>query len=238
MTTQETAPDPMTTVTTTTVELVSGPSSPGRAEDFELQHARRVLARLKALVGRQGLLDLLADDIEQGNAFLREQAEISQGELRSATTRLAVRGLKAVQFLRWLETCFANEPALLAAEPDHFVIAPNPDGSVSVIENLGPYVAHVQLPAYDAAAKWEGPALAERLPESEYPFHRIASMSLPDGTVVGRMLTQFGDTSEGFNASLTCYFPVSCPEEIFEHHRQHLAVEFTNWILAAAAAQN
>ena len=27
----------------------------------------------------------------------------------------------------------------------------------------------------------------------------------------------------------------ACPEDVFEHHRQHLAVEFRNWILAAAA---
>jgi len=52
---------------------------------------------------------------------------------------------------------------------------------------------------------------------------------------VGRMLTQFGDTAEGFNASLTAYFPTACPEDVFEHHRQHLAVEFRNWIVAAAS---
>ena len=52
---------------------------------------------------------------------------------------------------------------------------------------------------------------------------------------MGRMFTQFGDTAEGFNASLTAYFPAACPEDVFEHHRQHLAVEFRNWILAAAA---
>ena len=88
--------------TTVTVDIVSGPSEPGTAADFELQHARRVLARLKSLLGRQGLMDLLARDIEEGNAFLREMAELSQGELRSATTVLAVHGLRALDFLRWL----------------------------------------------------------------------------------------------------------------------------------------
>ena len=69
----------------------------------------------------------------------------------------------------------------------------------------------------------------------EYPFRRIARITLPDGTLLGRMLTQFGDTAGGFAASLTVYLPVECPEDVFEHHRQHLAVEFRNWIVAAAA---
>ncbi|MGD0609084.1 MAG: hypothetical protein ABSA53_36585 [Streptosporangiaceae bacterium] len=30
------------------------------------------------------------------------------------------------------------------------------------------------------------------------------------------------------------YFPAAAPEEFIEGHRQHLAVEFTNWIVSAA----
>ena len=39
---------------TCTVELVSGPTAPGDIDDFELQHARRVLAQLKAAIGAKG----------------------------------------------------------------------------------------------------------------------------------------------------------------------------------------
>ena len=219
------------------VEVVSGPTAAGAVDDYELAHARRVLAHLKARTGRQGLLDLLAADIEEGDAFLREQAKRSNGELRSATTVLAVRGLKAVAFLQWLASSFSNESVLLAAEPDHYVMASNPDATVTLVENLGPYVCRVLLPAFDAAPTVSAQHIDELLPESEYPFKRIADMTLPDGTVVGRMLTQFGDTDEGFSASLTVFLPATCPEAMFEHHRQHLAVEFRNWITAAAAAQ-
>jgi hypothetical protein len=225
------------TTTSFAVEMVSGPSAPGRVEDFELFHARRVLARLKAVIGRQGLLDLLAAEIEEGDAFLREQARLSDGKFRSATTVLAARGIKAGQFLHWMDKSFSNEPVLLAAEPDHYAFVPNPDSTVTVVENIGPYVCRVQLPAYDAAPSWSAEAAQELLPESEYPFRRIADVRLADGTIVGRVMTQFGDTEEGFNANLTAYFPAACPEEIFEHHRQHLAVEFTNWIAGAAAEQ-
>lgn len=219
-------------MTEPTVRLVSGPTEPGDIDNFELEHARRALARLKSLIGHQGLLDLLATDIAEGNAFLAEHARKSNGELRSATTVLTARGIKAVRFLKWLGAAFADETVLLAAEPEHWAIAPQPDGTVSVVENLGRYVVDLRLPAYDTASDAAPPA--ELLPEADFPYRRIADMRVSDGTVVGRMLTQFGDTDEGFTAYLTCYFPVSCPEEIFEHHRQHLAVEFRNWITAAA----
>ena len=156
--------------------------------------------------------------------------------MRAATTVLAIRGLKAAEFVRWLETSFANESVLLAGEPEHFVIAPNPDRTVTLVENIGPHISRVQLPAYDVAKKLNEEGLGELLPVAEYPFRRLANLGLPDGTVIGRVLTQFGDTERGFKASLTCYFPVACPEELSVHHSQHFAVEFRNWITAAAAS--
>jgi hypothetical protein len=220
---------------TCVVELVSGPTAPGGIDDFELQHARRVLAQLKAAIGRQGLLELLSPDIKLGVDFLGEMAERSKGELKPATTMLAVKGLKATDFLHWLDGQFDKEAVMLAAEPDHFVIAPNETARVTIVETLGEYVCQIHLPPYDGAATWDEAVVNELLPESEYQFRRIARITLPDGTLVGRMLTQFGDTPEGFNASLTAYFPATCPEGVFEHHRQHLAVEFRNWIVAAAS---
>ncbi len=218
------------------VELVAGPTGPGTVDDFELAHARRALAKLKALLGRQGLLDLLVGDVDEGNAYLREKAIASKGKMRSSTTVLAIRGLKAGEFVRWLETSFANESVLLAGEPEHFVIVPNPDRTVTLVENIGPHICRVQLPAYDAAKKLDDEPLDELLPVSDFPFRRLAHLGLPDGTIVGRVLTQFGDTELGFTANLTCYFPVECPEEVSVHHSQHFAVEFRNWITAAAAS--
>lgn len=60
---------------------------------------------------------------------------------------------------------------------------------------------------------------------------------LLDGTVVGRALIQFGDTADGCTSNLTVYFPVTCPDEVLDHHLRHYAVEFRNWIVAAAAAR-
>jgi hypothetical protein len=219
------------------VELVSGPTAPGGLGDFELLHARQVLAQLKGLLEREGLLNLLDAEIEKGNAFLREMAELSNGELRPTTIELEAKGIKAVQFLQWLGRAFDTESKLLAAEPDHYAMFLNADSTVTVVERLGLHASRVLLPAFDKAPNWVPEAASHLLPESEYPFRRIADITLADGTIVGRMLNQFGDTDDGFKANITAFFPTACPEEHFEHHRQHIAVEFANWIKAAAAEQ-
>jgi hypothetical protein len=90
------------------------------------------------------------------------------------------------------------------------------------------YVTRVQLPAFGTAPSWAAEAADELLPEADYPFKRLADLTLTDGTVAGRVMTQVGDTEEGFSAHLTCYFPVACPDEILAHHLQHFAVEFRN----------
>ncbi len=219
------------------VELVSGPKAQGGLDDYELRAARRALARLKALIGREGMRKLMAKEYEAGNASLRELAERSNGEFKPHTIVLKIRGLKAAEFLQFLQGSFENEAVMLAGHPEHYVIATNPDKTVTVIENLGPFVANILLPTMAAASTWTEEAVNEILPDSEYPYRRIATMRLADGTVVGRVMTQFGDTEEGFSAYLTFYFPALLPEEAAEGHSQHAAVEFRNWMVAAAEAK-
>ncbi|GAA3289275.1 hypothetical protein GCM10020295_00780 [Streptomyces cinereospinus] len=122
-----------------TVTLEAGPTGTGSIDDFELFYARRVLDRLRARLGRQGLLDLLAADIEKGNAFLRESALTSDGGFTAGTTVLTTRGLTSGQFLAWMEKTFANdENARLAAHPEHYAMFPGVDGTFTVVENIGP----------------------------------------------------------------------------------------------------
>ncbi|GAA1320676.1 hypothetical protein GCM10009647_053270 [Streptomyces sanglieri] len=223
---------------TTTVTLESGPAGSGAIDDFELFYARRALDRFRTRLGRQGLLDLLAADIEEGNAFLRECARASDGSFKAGTTILATRGLTSGAFLAWMEKAFAgDENALLAAHPEHYVMAPGADGSFNVVENIGPHVCSFYMGGWGTdEMAWAADA-AELLPESEFPHKMSSNLFLADGTVVGRALTQFGDTADGFTASLTVYVPTTCPQDVLEHHLRHYAVEFRNWIIAATAAR-
>ncbi len=220
-----------------TVTLESGPTGSGSIDDFELFYARRALDRFRTLLGRQGLLDLLAADIEKGNAFLRESARTSDGRFKAGTTALAAKGLTSGAFLAWMDKAFAgDESALLAAHPEHYVMGTDDIGA-RVVENIGPHVCSFYMGGWGTDAMAWAEDAQELLPESEFPRKMSSNLFLADGTVVGRALIQFGDTAEGFTANLTVYFPVMCPDEVVDHHLRHYAVEFRNWIVAAAAAR-
>ncbi|MCM2416490.1 hypothetical protein [Streptomyces sp. RKAG290] len=219
-----------------TVELTSGPAG-GSIDDFELFYARRALDRFRTRLGRQGLLDLLADDIEEGNAFLRECARTSDGSFKAGTTVLTTQGLTSGEFLAWMDKAFAgDENALLAAHPEHYVMGTDSIGA-RVVENIGPHVCSFYMGGWGTEALAWATDADELLPESGFPRKMSSNLFLTDGTVVGRALIQFGDTADGFTSNLTVYFPTTCPDEILEHHLRHYAVEFRNWIVAAAAAQ-
>ncbi|GHE25168.1 hypothetical protein GCM10018781_76250 [Kitasatospora indigofera] len=218
-----------------TVTLEAGPAGSGSIDDFELFYARRALDRFRTLLGRKGLLDLLAADIEEGNAFLRESARTSGGSFKAGTTVLATKGLTSAAFLAWMDEAFAgDERALLMAHPEHYVMGTDSVGA-RVVENIGPHIADFSMGGWGTDAMAWAEDAAELLPESEFPRKMSSNLFLADGTVVGRALIQFGDTADGFTANLTVYFPVTCPDDVLDHHLRHYAVEFRNWIVAAGA---
>ncbi|MFD7028723.1 hypothetical protein ACFWAR_11890 [Streptomyces sp. NPDC059917] len=230
--TDDRTPRPLPPVSVT---LETGPAGGGSIDDFELFYARRALDRFRTLLGRQGLLDLLAADREEGNAFLRECARTSDGRFKGGTTVLATKGLTSGAFLAWMDRAFAgDERALLAAHPEHYVMGTDSIGA-RVVENIGPHVADFYMGGWGTdALAWAADA-DELLPEEDFPRKMSSNLFLADGTVVGRALIQFGDTADGFTANLTVYFPRTCPDEVLDHHLRHYAVEFRNWIVAAAA---
>jgi hypothetical protein len=217
------------------VTLDSGPTGGGDIDDFELFYARRALRRLKNLIGRETLLELLAPAIEEGTAFLRTHTQDSHGEFQCGTTVLSARGITAAQFLGWMDTAFSDQDVLLAAHPEHYSIVNRPDATVHIVENIGPHVGSFLLGDWASEAMAWAADAPERLPEADFPFKKATNMFLPDGTIFGRLLTQFGDTDDGFAAHLTVYLPASCPGDVLEHHLRHFAVEFRNWIVNAAS---
>ncbi|MEU1151233.1 hypothetical protein ACFYO9_34690 [Streptomyces sp. NPDC005863] len=221
-----------------TVTLESGPTGVGSIDDYELFYARRALDRFRVRLGRQGLLDLLAADIEEGNAFLRECARASDGQFNAGTTVLQARGLTSGEFLAWMDAAFAGDDSgpLLAAHPEHYVMGTEEIGA-RVVENIVPHVCSFYMGGWGTAEMAWADDAAELLPEAEFPRKMSSNLFLEDGTVVGRALIQFGDTADGFTANLTVYFPTACPQEVLEHHMRHYAVEFRNWIVAAAEAR-
>jgi hypothetical protein len=189
---------------------------------FEVRAARRALALLKAKLGRERLLELLADEITAGEAYLRDQVARSAGEELTGTTTLHAHGITAAQFTGWLSQAFGREDVLLAGHPEHYSIHAA-GGRVDIVETLGDHVCSFSMREWDEAT---APAA---------PTGRRSRLVLGDGTVVGGITSSFTDVEGGFTASLSVTLPASCGPAVVEHHLEHFAVEFHTWILRAAS---
>ncbi|WP_410631674.1 hypothetical protein [Amycolatopsis sp. cmx-4-83] len=215
------------TTSSTTAKWVrlAGEADDTAIERFEVRAAQRALALLKAKLGRERLLDLLADEIAAGEAYLRDQVERSAGEETTGTTTLHAHGITAGQFTDWLSRAFGREDVLLAGHPEHYSIHAG-GGRVNIVETLGDHVCSFFMSEWDEAATPAAPTAAAG---------RRSRMVLEDGTIVGGITNSFSAIEGGFTASLSVTLPASCDPTVVEHHLEHFAVEFHNWILRAAS---
>lgn len=220
-----------TTTTAVDVTLVSGPTSPGTVDDWELYFARRALAKLKSALGKERILELFKQDLAASNEILAQWVAASDGTVQPARTHLSVQGLTATEFLQYAHKIMADadEPRLYASHPEHFAFTSSEGGRVRVVENLGHLISDTHITFVDESQAVEEPA-------ADYPHRMVANLALPDGTPFGHALHQFRDTETGFDASLAIYFPSAAPEEFIESHRRHLAVEYANWFIHAGNA--
>jgi hypothetical protein len=204
-----------------TVRVAGGDVSIDR---FEVVAARRALALLKGALGRERLLDLLRDEIAAGSAYLREHVERSGGRETTGTTTLEADGISAERFVAWLSQAFGREDVLLAGHPEHWSIHPS-GGRVTIVETLGDHVCSFVMREWDDAAT----------PPRDGTYGRRSHLVLDDGTVVGSISNSFAETDGGFTARLSVTLPETCGAAVVDHHLEHFAVEFRNWILGAAA---
>ena len=202
-------------------------------EQFEVVAARRALALLKGTLGRAGLLALLQDEIAAGTAFLREQVAHSAGQETTGTTTLLAHGITTAQFTDWLSQAFGREDVLLAGHPEHYSIHAA-GGRVNIVETLGEHVCSFFMREWDESAT---PGAELPLPDDDAAHGRRSRLMLEDGTVVGSISNSFSEEEDGFTARLSVTLPVTCGPQVIQHHLQHFAVEFRNWILRAAAEQ-
>jgi len=216
-------------VTAASVRL-HGDDTDSTIDAYELFSARRALELLKPKLGRESLLELLAEEIAEGEAFLRGHLERSAGEEASGTTILRAHGITAPELGAWMGRAFAREEVMLAGHPEHWDIHAEPGRDVNIVETLDEYVCSFFMRAWDDAD-----ALQQELPATEdTPTARRSHMVLADGTVVGAISTAFEEEDEGFTARLSVTLPASCAPAAIEQHLEHFAVEFRSWILRAA----
>ncbi|HEY0238471.1 MAG TPA: hypothetical protein VGC37_07495 [Friedmanniella sp.] len=221
-------PTPTRTAGAVATVRLAGEDTDASIDGYELFSARRALGLLKDKLGRERLLELLADEIDAGSVFLRDNVERSAGRVASGTTTLRAHGLTAREFTGWLSRAFAREDVMIAGHPEHYSIHAEPGRPVNIVETLGEHVCSFFM------RPWDDSLVAEPAPGGAAPGRR-SHLVLEDGTVVGWIATAFEDEADGFTARLSVTLPATCGDEVVEQHLEHFGVEFRTWILRAAA---
>jgi hypothetical protein len=231
-----------------TAEIDGERVSRDRVRDWESRRAAKVLRRLgvqsapasvteqrEALVARK--LELGHEGIER---LLARQVRMSSvvSRLSAATGRR--RRLCTIELHGPAGTCESvpdfyagaisnnNEPPLLAACPDHYLLRTRDDGRQEVIETTGGAPLAVQM-FFDA----EDLRTLTSLPDPAFPTQWAGVARNAKGQALGGIRHQFRDAPDGFRARLTVEFPNTTPSYMIGQHRWHLACEFSNWLEAA-----
>jgi hypothetical protein len=212
------------------ISIITGLTSKKSTESFELTFSRRALALLKTRLGSQGLKDLLASDIAQAERYWRQKLADSDGKFRECSVKLSATGLSAEQFLTWFKSHVEDMPVMLAAHPEHYI-----NGFGTILETLGQHVSLFELRMMPTPAD-----CVRNRDEDMYPIALNAAAVLADGAEMGYACHQFRNIPSlggvgGFEAYLAGFMPQAVEDHVIETQRQHLVVEWTNWIRAAYA---
>lgn len=225
----------------TVTDAVHGTADQSTLDAWELRQARIALALLKEKLGHEAIVELLAPEIAASDERFREYAAASNGEwgpLVESTFR--VRGLTPAQFMTWFAEHLVDEPAMIAANPDHYEIR----NDVGVItETMGGLPVRFQMHVGQTKEfmKDSAAALANlRSDAKSRPTDNPGHSTLMDGvTPVARAVKMdFDDLDDGFQMTMGLRFPAAAPEAYRVDHLRHYAIEFSRWLtMAYEAAQ-
>jgi hypothetical protein len=197
-----------------------------------LEKRRALLARKLAL-GHGGIREVLRRELIWSARIARLTATLSGGRRKFSTCELVVGHGSAAAFCGWFRerTRQGDEPPMLDACPDHYIIATSTDGKQVVVETTGgsPVASEFVIDYSDSRG-------IQTALDPAFPIRIIGTARLKDGVIVGGVCHQFRQEGEGFWAKLSVEFPMMILPHMIAEHRWHLAAEFSNWIEAAAAS--
>jgi hypothetical protein len=194
---------------------------------YEVKRARIAASLLYEKIGAQNIPTLLKTEIATMRQIEHEWAKRSAGKWTGSITEMRVKGGSAGSFLKWFqERVTADDRQMLFdAHPEHYAVVRAPDGRVSILETIGGW----KLPGLIYARFTQDVKDAAEPPDPALPVRLIGHIESEDGEALGRVLHQFGDTSDGFRARLGIYWPADAEPDMVKGHQWHLACEFVNW---------
>ncbi|MFE4458138.1 hypothetical protein ACFROC_12380 [Nocardia tengchongensis] len=210
---------------------------PGRAVEAllaaPLDVQQSALTELKTGLGHAGIYAMLKRELDVSDRMARTGVALSRGRTKHSATRLEVPGYSAERFATWFNNLVTvnDEPGMVAACPDHYLLRGLPDGRQEVVETTG----GSPMPSRFLVDYTRTEALTIPV-DPRYPIQIAGQAFLDDGLTIGGVRHQFLDREGTLHALLTVQFPATLPGRLIRQHQWHLAVEFSNWLIAAAPA--
>lgn len=216
--------------------LPNGPNlSTSEIDAWELKVARRGLQNLKTLLEGKPMLDLLAKQIEEGDAYFKDIIARSNGQFKESRVDFSANGITSSQFLEWFTGMDAKGTSegtrrtyldvMAPAHPEHYSLGPYPLG---IVETIGQHICRVRIETTaevpDFVLKYGDPAFGKK---------QAVTCYLDDGTIFFYGFQEFRDSEVGFDLRMRIIFPAASPQILFDEHNEHLAIEFRSFIAAA-----
>jgi hypothetical protein len=194
-------------------------------KNWNFNTLRRTLVDLKRDIGANHMLDLLKDEIQQGQLAAKQYLSESRGETRPCSTVLLAPNLTGKEFVGQFPSvfygnyhdvhpehyAFGSEPAVGDAIPDHFTV-----------EFVGGGIHYVKILMLDSS---------KAVVDIESPYHLVALAVTQDGTEISYITHQHVDTREGLEMRLHVEFPAAFTNEMVSRHQEHFAIEFNNAVM-------
>ena len=208
-----------------------------KIDAWELKAARRGLQNLKTLLEGQPMLDLLAKQIEEGDAYFRDIIVRSNSQFKESRVDFKANGITSSQFLEWFRLIDAKETPegirhlyldiMAPAHPEHYALGPYPIG---IVETIGQHICRVRIDTTvevpQFVREYGDPAYDKKLPVTCY---------LDDGTIFFYGFQEIRDTEDGCDFRIRIIFPAQSPQILFDEHTEHLAIEFRSFIAATSS---
>jgi len=186
---------------------------------FELKQARSALKLWKSR-GRPAPEIFTEVELAASDALYEKWLTDAKGELKSTAVTITASGLTAEEFLAQWRKMAVDEPVMLAANPEHYLI--RTQDTIQGIEVCGGVPTHVFFKF--------GDELLERFkPDPTYSLRQVAMGYSKHGKFLVGGLHQFRNTKSGFDGLLGIIYGASIPDYNLNYHREHLAVEFRSW---------
>ncbi|WP_040743463.1 hypothetical protein [Nocardia tenerifensis] len=195
-----------------------------------LETRRKALTDLKTRLGHAGIYAMLKRELAFSERTARTAVAVSRGRTQHSVTRLSAPGRSAERFAAWFTNLVVvdDEPPMVDSCPDHYLQRGLPDGRHEVVETTG----GSPMPSRFVIDYTRTEALTIPV-DPRYPIQIAGQALLDDGLTIGGVRHQFRDNEGTLEALLTVQFPAALPARLIREHRWHLAVEFSNWLLAS-----